>query len=332
MPPPRLSILTHLRPNFITFHRSAPNGSTPIRPSLLRYSRLFSHTPANAAVTRKYRDPYSLAQARQRKAANIARQAVLKKEREAVLGDPVRGITTPWIESLNRPIPPPVPQPPPKSNAEASNSPTPTPSQAEGYLTDGIRPSEFAAALQYSFDLTKPLEPTASDLTLSDPAIAERATREHAARHASAVTSMARILTLENANTHARRRANIQRCIETFGRHHTDHYLTPRAPSNVQHNPEKPAPPEKTPRAGPDVGSSEVQIAVLTTKIQGLVSYFSQGNRKDQAKKRRLRLLVHKRQKLLKYLQRKERGSARWENVVKTLGLTEGTWRGEITL
>ena len=32
------------------------------------------------------------------------------------------------------------------------------------------------------------------------------------------------------------------------------------------------------------------------------------------------------------YLRKKERGGARWRNVVETLGLTEGMWRGQIVL
>jgi hypothetical protein len=35
---------------------------------------------------------------------------------------------------------------------------------------------------------------------------------------------------------------------------------------------------------------------------------------------------------LLKYLRTKERGGDRWQHVVNTLGLSEGTWQGEISL
>lgn len=52
----------------------------------------------------------------------------------------------------------------------------------------------------------------------------------------------------------------------------------------------------------------------------------------DKVNKRNLRLLVHRRQKLLRYLERKERGGPRFQNVVDVLGLTEGMWRGEISL
>jgi len=43
-------------------------------------------------------------------------------------------------------------------------------------------------------------------------------------------------------------------------------------------------------------------------------------------------LLVHRRQKLLAYLRKKERGGERWQHLIQTLGLTEGTWQGEISL
>ena len=52
----------------------------------------------------------------------------------------------------------------------------------------------------------------------------------------------------------------------------------------------------------------------------------------DKANKRNLRLLVHRRSKLMRYLRRKERGGPRWQNLVEELGLTEGMWRGQITL
>jgi len=83
---------------------------------------------------------------------------------------------------------------------------------------------------------------------------------------------------------------------------------------------------------GPDTGSSEVQIAILTAKIRTLADFLETRGRGDKVNKRNLRLLVHRRQKLLAYLERKERGGGRFKHVVETLGLTEGTWRGEISL
>lgn len=89
---------------------------------------------------------------------------------------------------------------------------------------------------------------------------------------------------------------------------------------------------EKIPRAGADTGSSEVQIAILTAKIRTLADFLATRGQTDKINKRNLRVLVHKRQKLLSYLRRKERGGPRWTNCIETLGLTESTWKGEISL
>ena len=88
--------------------------------------------------------------------------------------------------------------------------------------------------------------------------------------------------------------------------------------------------PQPAHRGGPDTGSSEVQIGILTAKIRVLANEFEGVSRNDKVNKRNLRLLLHRRQKLLQYLKRKERGSGRWEHMVETLGLTEGTWKGQI--
>jgi ribosomal protein S15 len=89
---------------------------------------------------------------------------------------------------------------------------------------------------------------------------------------------------------------------------------------------------ERKERVGPDTGSSEVQVAILTAKIRALADFLETRGTTDKHGKRDLRLLVHRRAKLLKYLRRKERGGPRWQHLIETLGLTEGTWQGEITL
>ena len=122
---------------------------------------------------------------------------------------------------------------------------------------------------------------------------------------------------------------NIQRCIDTFGRHNTDAILAPRPGKQVLTKQEQA---ERMPRIGQDTGSSEVQIAILTAKIRNLADVLGKRGYMDKHNKRNLRLLVHRRQKLLQYLRRKEKGGPRWQNLTETLGLTEGTWKGEITL
>jgi ribosomal protein S15 len=134
-------------------------------------------------------------------------------------------------------------------------------------------------------------------------------------------------------------RVNITRCVETFGRHNTDKALPPRAPHLTAIN-SNAAPAVRPPtneaaaskRIGPDTGSSEVQIAILTAKIKTVADFLSTRGKGDKHNKRNLRLLVHRRQKLLQYLRRKERGGPRWQHCIETLGLTEGTWKGEISL
>jgi ribosomal protein S15 len=127
-------------------------------------------------------------------------------------------------------------------------------------------------------------------------------------------------------------RINVQRCIDTFGRHNTDQVLPPRPRAALTPESAEGAAQEKKPRAGPDTGSSEVQIAILTAKIRTMANMLEKNGNGDKHNKRNLRVLVHKRQKLLKYLRRKERGGPRWQNLIETLGLTEGTWKGEISL
>jgi ribosomal protein S15 len=288
-------------------------------------------------------DPYALAQARQRKAANIARQEVLQKERAAALGDPVRGIATPFIESLDNAEPytiTPRGNPAPQLSTGADNenglSVSSTIPTHETHLNYFLTPSEVSRALGYSYALTKPQD--ASNRNTIDPAMDEAHAQIHAERHENALRAISRIVCLENGNSKDRTRANIQKCIDVFGRHHTDKHLAPKSTSNVARDPSLPPPPEKTPRAGPDTGSPEVQVAILTAKIRVLANHLEgqggreAGGKKDKYNKRNLRLLVHRRQKMLRYLRTKERGGERWQHLVQTLGLTDGTWKGEISL
>jgi small subunit ribosomal protein S15 len=67
-----------------------------------------------------------------------------------------------------------------------------------------------------------------------------------------------------------------------------------------------------------DTGSSAVQVAVYTTKIQQLARHQSL-HRKDTNCKRRLQILVHKRNRMLKYLRRTE--PAVYEDVIKAFSI-----------
>jgi small subunit ribosomal protein S15 len=67
-----------------------------------------------------------------------------------------------------------------------------------------------------------------------------------------------------------------------------------------------------------DVGSSEVQVALLSQRIQQLQEHFK-ANAKDFHSRRGLLTLVAKRRRLLKYL--KETEPERYKTVISSLGL-----------
>ncbi|KAI9800210.1 MAG: hypothetical protein M1825_004194 [Sarcosagium campestre] len=291
----------------------------------------------------EYRHPYLLAQARQRKAANVARQATLQKERNALLGDPVRSKPTPFIKMLDG-----------RHRNRRSTSPSSSASETSLSIADDIplpphlnhyiTPAEFRESVEYSRRLTEPVP--SQDRSLADPVIEAESAKLHADRHRTAVAAMVRIADLSRGSTQDRKRVQIQHCIDTFGRHNTDSKLAPRPASSIttttttattddfDGNVEAGTAslPTKIPRAGPDTGSSEVQIAVLTAKIRGLDRHLNGRGKMDKVNKRNLRLLVHKRQKLLKYLRRSERGGERWQYVMQTLGLSDAAWKGEISM
>lgn len=199
----------------------------------------------------------------------------------------------------------------------------------ETQLNHLLTPNLLQSAINRSRQLSAPyLTP---DRATADPSAEADALAAHSARHTTATMAISRILTLRAASSRALTRANIARCITTFGRHHTDSQLIPRAPSAATLDPCI-SEPTKTPRAGPDVGSSEVQIAILTAKIRVLADRWQGEARKDKANKRNLRLLLHRRQKLLRYMLRTERGSGRWQHMVEKLGLTPATWEGQIAV
>jgi ribosomal protein S15 len=257
----------------------------------------------------------------------------------ASLGDPVRGVTTPFIQSFDTGLP--------VTFEKDKKIP-----EDHRHLNYAFEPEAVQTQLQKSQKLAVPLSDlvkkttTASyswgDAARSRTAEVEKTADEIEAQnekdHARAAEAIARITALENGSSKDRMRANITRCIEIFGRHQTDMIFPPRAPplrnlSETVHpiRAETNVAATKK-RVGPDTGSSEVQIAILTAKIKTLADFLVSRGKNDKHNKRNLRLLVHRRQKLLKYLRRKERGGPRWQHCIETLGLTEGTWQGEISL
>jgi small subunit ribosomal protein S15 len=71
-------------------------------------------------------------------------------------------------------------------------------------------------------------------------------------------------------------------------------------------------------RAPADTGSPEVQIALLTARIQGLTGHFA-AHKKDHHSRRGLVHMVNARRKLLDYL--KSRDLDRYRDLIARLGL-----------
>jgi small subunit ribosomal protein S15 len=67
-----------------------------------------------------------------------------------------------------------------------------------------------------------------------------------------------------------------------------------------------------------DVGSPEVQVAILTERIAALTDHFKI-NKKDHASRRGLLLMVGRRNRLLKFLAEDDR--ERYQELIKKLGL-----------
>lgn len=253
---------------------------------------------ANASTRpkRKHVDQYKQAQSRQRKAANVARQVELKAQRKIDNGDPVRGTLTPFVQQFDKPT----------------------------SLNHSIKEEELERSIQHSYILSQPALP--ENIHTSDPAEQDLERNAHEYHHERAAEALKRVLAIENGSQKDKTRANIQLCIDTFGRHNTDKVLRPRAPA--ANTPVV----ERAPRAGPDTGSSEVQIGILTAKIRVLADNIDLYGHKDKINKRNLRVLVHKRQKHLNYMRRKERGSERWQNMISLLGIGEASYKGEISM
>ena len=67
-----------------------------------------------------------------------------------------------------------------------------------------------------------------------------------------------------------------------------------------------------------DTGSPEVQVAILTERIQNLTQHFK-SHAKDNHSRRGLLMLVNKRRSLLDYLRRKD--EQRYTDLIAKLGL-----------
>ncbi|KAK5107496.1 hypothetical protein LTR62_001068 [Meristemomyces frigidus] len=320
--PPRIPIFQCLRAE-AAFHSSITTRS---------FTSTASSQASDLTKHRRKHDPYAIAQAKARKAANLSRQQVLKQERVASLGDPVLGIETPFLRSFDTAQTLVESEDGHTANGLNQAASSAAVSSRRNFF---LRQEEIDSEVVHSEKLSTPLgEGSSYEDYTSDYTMEERKQQRDDDK-ATAEEALRRISDLSIGSSDDRKRVNIQRCIDTFGRHNTDQRLTSMARPDV--------PIAKTveeqadkgwvlPRVGPDTGSSEVQIAILTAKIRTLSEFLQGRGRMDKVNKRNLRLLVHRRQKLLKYLQRSDKGGSRWQHCIETLGLTEGTWKGEISL
>ncbi|KAG9814287.1 hypothetical protein KCU68_g19644, partial [Aureobasidium melanogenum] len=225
--PPRVSLFSSLR---------ALNGHGCTASPSAQICRTFASTSADQASTvqqkRRHRDPYALAQARARKAANISRQQLLEQERSAALGDPVRGITTPFVQSFETAIPStPTPSSTNDTHAATRNesaSPNRSPSgpnaQNDEYKNFFLTQREIQEASVRSEQLTTSVVDQ-DFFETNDPEEKQRREQERQQneqerkeRHATATEALNRIVSLSNGSSKDRLRVNIQRCVDTFGR------------------------------------------------------------------------------------------------------------------
>ncbi|KAM0428935.1 hypothetical protein ACHAPT_006738 [Fusarium lateritium] len=314
--PPRITALPRLGSLNLCL-RPAAKPATPNFLPIVQTANLSQREKKRKAK----QDPYRWAQAQQRKAANVQRREELQKERDEAWGDPINGQTTPFLESLDSAGQNPTSQ---AATAVEGAAPQELPTSPQ-ILNHFLSRWELDEAVKQAHTLTKPTIGMVESQI--EPGTEEDKMKQHEQRHHKAVEALRRITALSNSSAKDRFHANVRRIVDEFGRHNTDKVLKPKAPSISPNTVPMP------PRSGPDTGSSEVQIAILTAKIRTL-SQALQVNRgyKDKHNKRNLRLLLHRRQKLLKYMDRKERGSERWTNMIEKLGLTPATWKNQIEL
>jgi small subunit ribosomal protein S15 len=71
-------------------------------------------------------------------------------------------------------------------------------------------------------------------------------------------------------------------------------------------------------RSGTDTGSPEVQVALITERINGLAAHFK-SHVKDHHSRRGLLMLVSQRRKLLDYLKHKD--ADKYRGLIERLGL-----------
>ena len=67
-----------------------------------------------------------------------------------------------------------------------------------------------------------------------------------------------------------------------------------------------------------DTGSADLQVAMLTTRINQLTQHLK-GNKKDHSSRRGLLKMIGRRKRLLRYINQTD--PARYQNLIKKLGI-----------
>ncbi|KAG6827410.1 hypothetical protein H0H92_011909 [Tricholoma furcatifolium] len=124
---------------------------------------------------------------------------------------------------------------------------------------------------------------------------------ENAPAEFEKASGLAKLIDLRNANAGGIAYENRRRIIEAFS--------TPENPY--------------------DTGRTEVQVALLTYRIRNLWNHLRTFKR-DLGNRRGLRMLVHQRAKLLKYLKKKD--ETRYQLILSQLGLEPGSVEGELVV
>ena len=75
---------------------------------------------------------------------------------------------------------------------------------------------------------------------------------------------------------------------------------------------------EKYQQSGQDTGSTKVQVALLSERINSLMDHFNL-HKKDHHSRRGLLMMVNKRRKLLDYLKKKD--ISQYQQLISKLGL-----------
>jgi ribosomal protein S15 len=314
--PPRLPALQRLGSANLCLRPAAAKPTVPNYLPIVQTANLSQKEKKRIAK----QDPYRHAQAMQRKNANVKRQEVLQAKRTEEWGDPLWGKTTPFVESFSQLGQDGIEMVPKQSEGRSRQGPK-APVLRNHFLVN----SELEEAAHQAFTLSKPIVGLVEGQI--DPETAAQQEKEHLEKHKKAVEALRRITSIENSSSRDRFHINVRRIINELGRHETDKVLAPKPKAINSSDEPKPG------RAGPDTGSSEVQIGILTAKIRNLAGVLQQNRGyKDKHNRRNLRLLLHRRQKLLKYMERKERGSERWTNMIEKLGITPAMWKEQIVM